>query len=725
MTTDNMIIDIDIDEQAPLPGASATLDNLDAAARRVTPTNASQSEQHGLQFIKSSGSEDDDAVFVIGGGVPKPVTTELLDLGATNGTGATAPAAPPPLTPTNADASAQEATALAAAKKAAIVAAVEAERVKKALSEKQLLKTQKALDKMWEENEKGKFDGLLPYRAPQGFKDSVKLFEYQQDGIRWLLQGEQSPESRVSPFYKKCYLGANAQIEKWRCSVTRKFRSEPPAPDYGSALCDEPGLGKSIQTLGLILSNKRPSLSTLATTSRALGGTNGQPRRCTLIVCPVSVIASWKMQIDAFCEPGLRVEVYVGPKRASVARRLKNKDDVDIVLTSFETLSVDFRQRTEAEEEKAEEKKEKAEEAKQNKKKKRRSEARWGRDEDSEDDWNAESDDDDDDDHYLPASTTRKRKTTAKKGPWIIDLCLWRLVLDEAHKIRNSKTSFFKAATGLMAQHKLVLTATPFVNKVSDIHALVAFLASGNDDMERSNPLVDKSNFKSCVEDPIEKAEEIGLSHVRALMGHIGLRRVKNSVGDLGVPEKTIELHHVSFPEGGWHRQVHDILYTVARSIFQQMVKHGSYGDFFNFFALVGRVRMSCCHAGLIPEAKLEDAGAAHEVLEKEGSLVDLSNKGVSAALLSKLFSIIKTTKKDDNTDEMDIDDIESGNEAGRGDDSDSDDEVAVDDEGPATRRKKGTHFKVNDDWEQSPKTKAVFDVIASMKKDEKGVIFS
>ena len=307
------------------------------------------------------------------------------------------------------------------------------------------------------------------------------------------------------------------------------------------------GLGKSIQTLGLILSNMPPPSSS--------SGRGGEPCRCTLIVCPVSIIASWNMQIAAFVKPGyLNVEIYQGPKRAQIVRKIKSKNSVDILLTSYETLIGDFRQRQEMEDEKAEAKAEKAAERTKNKKKSkkgRRTEAWTDKGNDSDDDFDPDlSEDDDDDDHHLPASVTRKRKTAGtKKGPWILDVRLWRICLDEAHKIRNRDTTFFKCTSSMAAKHKLCLTATPFVNKVADIYALVSFLASGNEGMERSNPFVDPKAFKKFVGEPIAEAKEIGLARVRTLMGHIALRRQKNLVGDLGIPTKTIEICSLSSPK--------------------------------------------------------------------------------------------------------------------------------------------------------------------------------
>jgi len=51
-----------------------------------------------------------------------------------------------------------------------------------------------------------------------------------------------------------------------------------------------------------------------------------------------------------------------------------------------------------------------------------------------------------------------------------------RVVLDEAHKIRNGKSVMAQRFTALPAQHRWALTGTPLVNGLSDVVSLFAFL---------------------------------------------------------------------------------------------------------------------------------------------------------------------------------------------------------------------------------------------------------
>jgi SNF2 family DNA or RNA helicase len=65
---------------------------------------------------------------------------------------------------------------------------------------------------------------------------------------------------------------------------------------------------------------------------------------CTLIVCPKSVISNWLQQIDQFVEKNtFRVKVYEGtPKQRSKICVAVMENQVDILLSSYETIAAEF-----------------------------------------------------------------------------------------------------------------------------------------------------------------------------------------------------------------------------------------------------------------------------------------------------------------------------------------------------------------------------------------------
>ncbi|PVH75486.1 hypothetical protein DL98DRAFT_644012, partial [Cadophora sp. DSE1049] len=68
------------------------------------------------------------------------------------------------------------------------------------------------------------------------------------------------------------------------------------------------------------------------------------------------------------------------------------------------------------------------------------------------------------------ASELMRRDSPLAKIHW------FRIVLDEAHEIRNRLTKQFEAVHGLTAQHRWCLTGTPIQNSLEDLGALISFL---------------------------------------------------------------------------------------------------------------------------------------------------------------------------------------------------------------------------------------------------------
>ena len=58
---------------------------------------------------------------------------------------------------------------------------------------------------------------------------------------------------------------------------------------------------------------------------------------------------------------------------------------------------------------------------------------------------------------------------TLKKVKWTV------ICVDEAHKIKNKNSRIFQELSKFNASFKLLVTATPLINSVSDLWSLLAF----------------------------------------------------------------------------------------------------------------------------------------------------------------------------------------------------------------------------------------------------------
>jgi SWI/SNF-related matrix-associated actin-dependent regulator of chromatin subfamily A3 len=116
-----------------------------------------------------------------------------------------------------------------------------------------------------------------------------------------------------------------------------------------------------------------------------------------------------------------------------------------------------------------------------------------------------------------------------------------RVVLDEGHTIRNAKTKAAVAACALDAQSRWVLTGTPIVNNVRDIHSLVKFLrlTGGIEQLEVFNAVISR---------PLTEGLAVGEQLLQSLMQDLCLRRKKDmKFVDLKLPPKTEYVHRITF----------------------------------------------------------------------------------------------------------------------------------------------------------------------------------
>ena len=146
----------------------------------------------------------------------------------------------------------------------------------------------------------------------------------------------------------------------------------------GGFLCDEMGLGKSIQLIATMLGNPKPR---------------------TLIIVPKSIITQWSEEINRFA-PNLTINIFDGPDR-----RIK---EADVTLAPYTLL------------------------------------------------------------------TTKGEKENTRTP---LHMVQWdRVILDEAHEIRNKKSKLFKSVCRLQTQIKWIVTGTPVFNSMEDFVSLCTFL---------------------------------------------------------------------------------------------------------------------------------------------------------------------------------------------------------------------------------------------------------
>ncbi|XP_053613826.1 transcription termination factor 2-like isoform X2 [Plodia interpunctella] len=218
-----------------------------------------------------------------------------------------------------------------------------------------------------------------------------------------------------------------------------------------------------------------------------------------------------------------------------------------------------------------------------------------------------------------------------KNGP-LMRVQWRRIILDEAHQVRNHKAATSSAVCALRGRRRWCLTGTPVQNKDLDLFALMKFL--------RCTPFDELTMWKKW----IDNKSQGGQDRLSTIMRCVLLRRTKLQLQQNGqlacLPKRAAHLVHVTLtqPEMNVYQKVLVFSKTLfAQFLHQRAEKHADADGFLppekdtayekmhkKMIALQGakpvksheilvlllRLRQVCCHSGLIA-AMLDDTDTA------------------------------------------------------------------------------------------------------------------
>ena len=202
---------------------------------------------------------------------------------------------------------------------------------------------------------------------PKGL--TVTMHDYQRQTLNRMIELERMPGGfrdlvwyDVSDVMKNAPLNfspdGNPMEKRWMYSPgfdqIAEARCIPKTP-RGGFLCEEMGLGKTIEVLALILAQKPPQgwiehgetlgkAGAIAECTNMANGTNvKKPHRsgATLVICAVSLVGQWideaKSKLDE--DSGLRILMYHGQNRIKDPKKIA--ENYDLVVTTYQTLAAD------------------------------------------------------------------------------------------------------------------------------------------------------------------------------------------------------------------------------------------------------------------------------------------------------------------------------------------------------------------------------------------------
>ena len=223
----------------------------------------------------------------------------------------------------------------------------------------------------------------------------------------------------------------------------------------------------------------------------------------TLVVAPMSLLSQWELETEAASKEGtLKPFVYYGnEKKTNLQTLLSTKSGPDVVITSYGTILSEY---------------------------------------------------------------TQASKSGSLDGG-LFSVCFYRIILDEAHHIKNRSSKTARACYELMAEHRWCLTGTPIVNRLEDLFSLVKFL--------RVDPWQSFSFWKTFITLPFENKEFLrALDVVQTVLEPLVLRRTKemrlpNGEPLVPLPSKTILIEKVQLSKS--EREVYDHIQDRAKRTFK------------------------------------------------------------------------------------------------------------------------------------------------------------
>ncbi|NXT69416.1 TTF2 factor, partial [Chaetops frenatus] len=282
----------------------------------------------------------------------------------------------------------------------------------------------------------------------------------------------------------------------------------------GGILADDMGLGKTLTMIALILAQKQLKTEKRKETLEMWLTKNDFtviPSHGTLVICPASLIHHWKKEIERRVAFGkLRVYLYHRPNRDKHAEVLSG---YDVVVTTYSLLSKEVPTSKEEGE--------------------------------------------------VPAQDHDVRSGSSPCSP-LLRVAWARIILDEAHNIKNPRVQTSIAVCKLRASARWAVTGTPIQNNLLDMYSLLRFL--------RCSPFDEYKVWKYQVDNSTRKGGERLSLLTRSLL----LQRTKDQLDSAGkplvsLPQRSTQLHQLKLTAE--EQAVYNVLFARSRSTLQSYLK--------------------------------------------------------------------------------------------------------------------------------------------------------
>lgn len=343
---------------------------------------------------------------------------------------------------------------------------------------------------------------------PPGLK--CNLLPFQKEGLHWLVEQEKS-----------------------------KY--------HGGILADEMGMGKTIQTIALFLSDELPRSGPI------------------LVVAPTVAVMQWRNEIEEFAGDALKILVYHGSNRTESTDEIR---EYDVVLTTYAVVESVYRRQS--------------------------------------------------------SGFTRKGEKVRLPSP-LHTIHFHRVILDEAHNIKDRQAGTSRAVFLLDSSYRLCLSGTPLQNRIGELYSLLRFLridpfcqyfctkcscTSHEWRVERQKCLFcghvamqHVNYFNHSLLKHIQRIQgetDFAMRRMRLLLRQIMLRRTKmERADDLGLPPRVVTVRRDYFNQE--EKDLYTSIFSDSRRQFSTYVNQGVVlNNYANIFSLITRMRQIADHPDLV-----------------------------------------------------------------------------------------------------------------------------
>ncbi|XP_062189121.1 ATP-dependent helicase rhp16-like isoform X2 [Phragmites australis] len=404
------------------------------------------------------------------------------------------------------------------------------------------------------------------------------------------------------------------------------------SPTRGGILADEMGMGKTIQAISLVVTARRlrPPGQQAAASSSAPRGPPMQRVGCTLVICPVVAVIQWVQEIERHTAKGsVRVLLHHGAKRGT---QKFDFDNYDFVITTYSTIEADYRKHImppkspcdycnkllDPSRMKVHLKYYCGPDAQRTEKQAKQQSKKWG--------------------SKKAKGKRRGHKKdggdelgTQSRGMSPLHMVWWkRIILDEAHFIKDRRCNTARAVFALESEYKWALSGTPLQNRVGELYSLIRFLQifpySNYFCKDCNCEVLDTRMKKFCecghstvrhfcwwnkyISKPIQwgSASDEGqramvLLKEKVLKGIVLRRTKKGRAADLALPPKIVTLRRDSFDKN--EMEFYEALYTQSCTQFDSYVVAGTLmNNYAHIFDLLTRLRQAVDHPYLVAYSK-------------------------------------------------------------------------------------------------------------------------